>query len=404
MKHLYHIIFLLFILSPATAQTIRYVKANGTGDGTSWDKASADIKAVINMSSRGDQIWIAEGLYANNGLLFIDKGIALYGGFIGNETSIGARKLSSPSSTTIAAGGDYGGGVFQTTGYRPILIDGFYITGGRSSNGGGLSNYADSCRVTNCYFVENVATDRGGAVWNYAGLTLLNCIFKANRSVNIEGGAIFTTSRLRVINCSFVDNSAPRGGAISNAADAYVTNSIFWHNGGRTTFLSIRNYGLTLNLIASYNLLELGVDYTNQNSTYYESSTDVRTSVSPFADNQLRILPTSDAVDAGDPASTTLTSGTQDIAGQNRFYQDGRIDIGAYELQVPYVTSVLYTLKSGSWDDATIWSTGRVPTSTDVVQIRHIVTVADGYSAYCSRIKYTANGRVDVKQNGILKL
>ena len=43
-----NLLALLFLACLSQAQTIRYVKPNGTGDGSSWANASGDLKAMIN--------------------------------------------------------------------------------------------------------------------------------------------------------------------------------------------------------------------------------------------------------------------------------------------------------------------------------------------------------------------
>ncbi|MDR1601804.1 MAG: hypothetical protein LBS42_05195, partial [Tannerella sp.] len=50
----------------ATAEKkVRYVKATGTGDGSSWDNASNDLQKMINESdpNSDDEIWVFAGTY-----------------------------------------------------------------------------------------------------------------------------------------------------------------------------------------------------------------------------------------------------------------------------------------------------------------------------------------------------
>ena len=55
------IIFLLFLTINVSAQRIRYVSIESSGkkDGSSWLNASSNLHKMINLSKRGDQIWLA---------------------------------------------------------------------------------------------------------------------------------------------------------------------------------------------------------------------------------------------------------------------------------------------------------------------------------------------------------
>jgi len=49
---------------------------------------------------------------------------------------------------------------------------------------------------------------------------------------------------------------------------------------------------------------------------------------------------------------------------------------------------VLLTLKAGNWNDPTVWSGNRIPTATDVVQLKHIVTIPDNTAVHAKKISY----------------
>ena len=92
----------------AHAQTIRYVTPNGTGNGTSWQDASSDLQAMMNdLTSIGNgEVWVAAGTYVpfrradsamynhvstpddsrNAFVLNTNAAVAVYGGFVGNES------------------------------------------------------------------------------------------------------------------------------------------------------------------------------------------------------------------------------------------------------------------------------------------------------------------------------
>ncbi len=71
----------------------------------------------------------------------------------------------------------------------------------------------------------------------------------------------------------------------------------------------------------------------------------------------------------------------------------------AYGETEDYVLTVgtcasMTTLKAGAWNDPTVWSCNRVPLSTDVVTIGHVVTLSAGYGGVAKQVRYTVGGRI----------
>lgn len=50
----------------------------------------------------------------------------------------------------------------------------------------------------------------------------------------------------------------------------------------------------------------------------------------------------------------------------------------------------MYTLKNGNWNDPTVWSCGRLPTSTDAVEIRHNLQLPASYAGSLKRLTIKA--------------
>ncbi|NEU70931.1 hypothetical protein GK091_28965, partial [Spirosoma agri] len=269
-RSLYYILLLMLVsISSVLAQTstIRYVKAGGTGNGSSWASASGNLQAMINASAAGDQVWVAAGTYkptsttSRTASFAMRPDLAIYGGFMGNETSLGARPTinpitGNPSSTTLS--GDIGTvGDNSDNSYHVIanfnfltttaILDGFVITGGNANlsssdnstnSGGGMRNFTSfqgehtNPLIRNCSFVANSALSSGGAVYNGAvgcasdgSPTLINCFFQGNSAK--QGGAMANSgsanadcggrSNPTLINCFFQGNSARFGGAMFNS-------------------------------------------------------------------------------------------------------------------------------------------------------------------------------------------
>ncbi|QDK78002.1 hypothetical protein EXU85_05115 [Spirosoma sp. KCTC 42546] len=57
-------------------------------------------------------------------------------------------------------------------------------------------------------------------------------------------------------------------------------------------------------------------------------------------------------------------------------------------------SELLYTIRDGSWDDPTIWSCNRVPTSTDKVKLNHKLVIPNAYVAKALTIYYETGARL----------
>ncbi|MBI5580575.1 MAG: right-handed parallel beta-helix repeat-containing protein [Deltaproteobacteria bacterium] len=241
-----------------------FVDPSKAGNGTSWKAAFATLQQAMAAVTDGQEIWVKEGTYSLTAELVIDKPIALYGGFAGNERSRDQRDwrnrptlLDAPDSgrcLSLAADG--------------ITVSGFVFSFGNTSNGGALMAQPSSrftledCRfeanvasyggavysknaagiLRNCAFSGNMAKMSGGAVYTEASaVSIVNCIFSENTagasaSGTTGGGAVFTRGTGAVIaNCTFSRNStrypANGGGAIYNfLATTVIANSILWGN------------------------------------------------------------------------------------------------------------------------------------------------------------------------------
>ena len=64
----------------------------------------------------------------------------------------------------------------------------------------------------------------------------------------------------------------------------------------------------------------------------------------------------------------------------------------------------IYTLRAGSWDDATVWSCGRLPALTDRVQLNHPLTVPDGYTAKASTVRYQVGATLTFGIGAVLRM
>ncbi len=270
------------------AQSVVYVDSSAApgGNGSSWASAFDGLAAGLGAASSGAQVWVAAGTFAGGGATFqLPVGVAVYGGFAGNETALAQRDfvanptvldgqdLATVVQTANAAaastvldgftirrgfgsnGSSQNGGGFYTYGGSPTLRnlvflenrasgDGgaIYVYEGSptierctfarnsATRGGALYDYAGDPSLTDCTFVENRASENGGAAYGYEGdATLVNCLFVEN-DASTSGGALYTYEGAPVlVNCTLVDNTAPSGASLraaSSSASGTLVNCI----------------------------------------------------------------------------------------------------------------------------------------------------------------------------------
>jgi len=236
----------------ASAQTTYFVKpvATGTGDGSSWENAAADLQLVINNAVSTDQIWVAGGTYLptrkandlavvtenNKDNAFVLKdGVKIYGGFSGTETELANRDLNNTDNISILSGDFSNNDVVSGTGavftianatenaYHVVLavattdtpltpntlLDGFIIKGG---------NAQDAAFTSIVVNTQSVARYNGGgiATYNYAAPTFSNILLTANSAA--YGGGIYNRNYAAPVLKSVIitQNSGTTGGGITN--------------------------------------------------------------------------------------------------------------------------------------------------------------------------------------------
>jgi hypothetical protein len=326
---------------------ILYVKANATGanNGTSWSNAIRDLQkalAIANACPGIQQIWVAAGTYkptigTNRDISFsLKNGLAIYGGFNGTETQLSHRNWAN--NTTIISGDLQGNDGPNYTNYsdnslllfnhidnglnNTALLDGFTITAGSSNfRGGAAYHRGSSPTFVNCTFLRNYSASVGGAIYNEGGAAprFINCLFIGNGAVD-AGGAIFNLNASPIItNCTF-NNQLGSVLHHQDNSNATVTNSILWGNSGQAVS-SGPNGGAT-NI--TYSIVQGGYSGTgnlNADPLFVNA-----------AAGDLRLQACSPAINAG--SNTAVPSGiTTDLAGNPRFFNNGTVDMGAYEFQ-----------------------------------------------------------------------
>jgi predicted outer membrane repeat protein len=403
-----------FSLASGPVPARLYVRAGATGanTGLSWSDAFTDLQAALTYVCSGNltEIWIASGTYkptpgTNRTISFAMKnGVAIYGGFVGTETSLSQRVLTYPSSTTLS--GDLGTpGVNTDNAYHVInnpaglnntaVLDGVVIAGGSANTGtiptnrgGGVYNNGNGqvCSPTfrNCIFQNNTATSAGGAMYNdgasgTSSPVLTNCAFQNNKTFG-DGGAMYNdgaygSSNPVLTNCAFQSNTATsNGGAMylygnsSGSSSPVLTNCSFQGNSASQSGGAIFNFSFGSNIPVLTNcvlwgnggantIINSSISFTvtasyslfdNTVTGYTTGPTNQTTTTSPFASTAITQLAMgSPAINAGNSLSYTAAGGSAtDLAGNVRI-QNGTIDMGAYEFSLPTdLTLLLYVTPS----------------------------------------------------------
>ncbi|MHC4258847.1 MAG: choice-of-anchor Q domain-containing protein [Planctomycetota bacterium] len=255
------------------------------------------------------------------------------------------------------------------------VLDGFTITSGNAdgndhdSYGGGMYNYGGSPTINMCIFMYNRADSEGGGMYNeQSSPTLTNCTFIDNSSDHGGGMSNFNNSEPVVMNCTFIGNSAERGGVMYNTYSSLtLTNCTFAENSALQGNALACNSSLHLypsNLQITNCILWDGGDeiWNNDDSTITTAYTDVQggwpglgnidadpcfvqlgflgTYPLPIVwiQGDYRLRPGSACIDTGDPYYIAEPDET-DLSGRPRVVA-GRIDMGAYEFQIPRILYV----------------------------------------------------------------
>lgn len=229
-----------FEAAPLTGLTRLYVNealATGSNNGSDWKNAfysSNGFARALEYARNNEsvkEIWVAKGTYytycradnqssanpldPNNSFVLVN-GVAIYGGFAGNEDDRSLRDWKT--NITILSGDQNKNNIadaadaFQvliSLGNGPeTIIDGFTVTGGHaassSSNsilvngtqigqfsGGGMFNLNSSPTIRNCIFYKNVSRNAGGGManWDHSLPHFSNVIFRQNRA--LKGGGMY---------------------------------------------------------------------------------------------------------------------------------------------------------------------------------------------------------------------
>jgi hypothetical protein len=308
------------------------------------------------------------------------NGVAIYGGFAGNEEPNGLTDRDIGKNETILSGdigvvSDNSDNTFQVVSNLAALylnetaiLDGFTITGGNANEdwhlgrvGGGMYNECSPV-VRNCVFRDNYGR-WGGGIYNYACVPLLiNCTFAGNTCQHDGAGFNNNSADPTVVNCTFFSNSGGgNGSGMFNLNSApTVTNCIFWDNTGIDN-TQIYNAGASSPSV-SYSCVQ---DDDSNDASVYPGLGNIDADpcfVDPgywdayyleWFDGDYRLLPDSPCIDVANNNAPNLPD--FDMDGHPRII-DGDcnevdvVDMGAYEFNYAYMGDLDYNCRVDFYD------------------------------------------------------
>ena len=381
----------------SNAKTIYVNQAPPTNnnDGKYWISAYKSLQSALDAAVSGDQIWVAKGTYYPSSAYSLPStssryyhfemkaGVAIYGGFAGNETALDQRTVFGLGETneTILSGdigtlGDNSDNCYHVI-YNPnglpnsAMLDGFTISGGnadgsnphnlgggmynyssspilsnitftsnKAKNGGGMANYSSSPKLTHVKFISNQASFGGGMCNTNSSPTITNALFISNTASTYGGGIYFYGSSSPVLNnvtLTLNKASSYGGGINSYNSTPTLNNCIIWGNTavdfGNQIYI---DYGsVTLNHSCYSNV---GYDVFKNGGTLTATNNNI-TSNPQFVDagnGNYQLSKGSPCIDAG---NNSYNSEAYDIRGKGflrktsgtNHIQTGTIDMGAYE-------------------------------------------------------------------------
>ena len=403
MKNFTKTLVLTFLFSFSIANAaIRYVKptATGSGDGSTWTNASADLQAIINALSSGDEVWVAAGTYLptvivpgnvvtdNRGKSFqMKSGVSVYGGFNGSETLLTQRNWTTnptilsgdldnndnPADFSNHANNSYHV-VFTNNPTATTNLDGFTIKGGNADNtavvnlgfvsstwnlvGAGvlLRTAGINFKINNVNIANNNATDGGGIFNSSSNPTLTNVSITNNRAASSGGGIYNDLSNPTLTNVTIANNSAISngGGIYNNQTNSTLKNTIVWDNisgGTAGIFNNVSTPTITYSNIQG--LAPAGTNISTNPLFVNSADPDGPDNIFMTADDGLRLGCNSPCFNRGTNIGITST----DILGNPRTAFT-TADMGAYESPI-YLTnqSVVYVNKNATGlNNGTSWA------------------------------------------------
>ncbi|HNS41350.1 MAG TPA: right-handed parallel beta-helix repeat-containing protein, partial [Taishania sp.] len=317
-----------FIVSPG-GNGIAYVKptATGSGNGSSWANATADMQAAINATGT-QKVFVAQGLYhvPSPSSYVMKNGVEIYGGFDPDNG------ISDLTHNRIMPGLGNQGSILDGNNERPIIwnynngvtssakLDGFTLTNAKGVNQGAIHNNAVSPTLTNLLIVNN---DSYGIYNQSSSSTITNVAVLKNsgRGVHFSG-----VGNATLVNATIAGNGGEAVYALNTDPmsnfSVVLNNSVVYGTVTNTLSQATANYSLVENNALSGNN---AVDATGVSANQVFVDT---------LNNDFTLKGGAPAIGVGsNTLFTGLTASTRDLLGNARL-NGATIDLGAYEFKI----------------------------------------------------------------------
>jgi hypothetical protein len=343
----------IIYIPQASNAALIYVKADaiGANDGSSWDDAYRDLQTALGAADTGDSVWVAVGTYkptagtSRTATFLMKNGVALFGGFVGVETSVSQRSMRFHWTVLSGEIGLLGknDNSYHVLSAQSVdsttILDGFYVTGGNASGGspndvgGGLTVVGGNPTVRNVHFHENSATRGGGVSLSGSRATLANVVLTGNFAAFGGGMYTYNSGHEVIVNTTFAGDSVQWQGAAfyNNGSWPQIVNSILWENKGITQVLNIGGAAATF----SYSIVDGSGGSGSWNSIYGidgGNNLDVDPLLWSVANGDVHLRTDSPAIGVGNNGAPGLPP--TDCDGEPRIGY-GTVDIGADEFGDP---------------------------------------------------------------------
>ncbi len=325
----------MITFSPAVFGSAKTITLTlGTLELSNTGETEAITGPAVGLTVRGDGL---AGLFqVDNGVTASISGLTMtggkssyYGGGLNNAGTLTLADCTVSGNSASAGGGVNNSGSLTLTNST---------VGGNAAKNGGAVNNSGSLVLTNSTVSTNSASNDGGGVNNSGLVTLTNATVGGNTAV--DGGGVNNSGALVLADCTISGNTASRGGGglYSSAGSATLGNTIIAGNTSQFSGdIGIVGHGL---LISQGNNL---IGETDGSSGWLSSDLTgtvahpLNAEVSPLGNygGPTQTIPElfgSPAIGAGN-INLVPVGVTTDQRGQPRLFA-GKVDIGAYQLQV----------------------------------------------------------------------